>query len=135
MKPILLLLILLLVGAGCVGPFKKKAAWSPAEVTEWYQGTSIPATIHRGIGYQGTDESFHYFIARPIDFFVFIKIPRAQLQIEDVQPRQQSSSAGLGVYYWVDPLQGFRKKEPNQPVQRNASTGSVSNFESLARRG
>ena len=28
-----------------------------------------------------------------------------------------------------------KKKEPNQPVQRNASTGSVSNFESPARRG
>ena len=28
-----------------------------------------------------------------------------------------------------------RKKKPNQPVQRNASTGSVSNFESPARRG
>jgi len=26
-------------------------------------------------------------------------------------------------------------KEPNQPLQRNASTGSVSNFESPARRG
>jgi hypothetical protein len=28
-----------------------------------------------------------------------------------------------------------QKKEPNQPLQRNASTGSVSNFESPARRG
>lgn len=27
------------------------------------------------------------------------------------------------------------KKEPNQPLQRNASTGPVSNFESPARRG
>ena len=27
------------------------------------------------------------------------------------------------------------KKEPNQPLQRNASPGSVSNFESPARRG
>jgi hypothetical protein len=31
--------------------------------------------------------------------------------------------------------QGYEKKEPNQPIQRNASTGSVSNFESPARRG
>ncbi len=28
-----------------------------------------------------------------------------------------------------------KKKEPNQPSQRNASTGSVANFESPARRG
>lgn len=28
-----------------------------------------------------------------------------------------------------------RRKEPNQPLQRDASTGSVSNFESPARRG
>ena len=28
-----------------------------------------------------------------------------------------------------------KKKEPNQPSQRNASTGSVSNFQSPARRG
>ena len=28
-----------------------------------------------------------------------------------------------------------KKKEPNQPLQRNASTGPVSNFESPARRG
>ena len=28
-----------------------------------------------------------------------------------------------------------RKKKPNQPLQRNASTGSVPNFESPARRG
>jgi hypothetical protein len=27
------------------------------------------------------------------------------------------------------------KKEPNQPLQRNASTGTVFNFESPARRG
>jgi hypothetical protein len=27
------------------------------------------------------------------------------------------------------------KEEPNQPLQRNALTGSVSNFESPARRG
>jgi hypothetical protein len=27
------------------------------------------------------------------------------------------------------------KKKPNQPLQRNASTGSVLNFESPARRG
>ena len=29
----------------------------------------------------------------------------------------------------------MKKKKPNQPLQRNASTGSVSNFESPARRG
>jgi hypothetical protein len=29
----------------------------------------------------------------------------------------------------------MRKEEPNQPLQRNASTRSVSNFESPARRG
>ena len=30
---------------------------------------------------------------------------------------------------------GYQKKEPNQPLQRNASTGPVSHFESPARRG
>ena len=29
----------------------------------------------------------------------------------------------------------LKKKEPNQPLQRNASTGSVSNFKSPTRRG
>ena len=32
-------------------------------------------------------------------------------------------------------LEKHGKKEPNQPAQRNASTGSVSNCESPARRG
>jgi hypothetical protein len=117
MKPVLVLFTLLLVCAGCVGPFKNKTVWSPEEVRDWYQRASLPSTIHRGIGYQGTDESFHYFIARPIDFFVFIKVPREQLQIEDVKLHHQSSSAGLGIHYWVDPVHGFKKKEPNQALE------------------
>jgi hypothetical protein len=110
-----------LAASGCVGPFKK-SVWSPEEVTAWYEQWSHPSTIHRGIGYQGSDEAFHYFIARPIDYFVFIRVPRDQLQLEDAQPRQQVSSASLGVHYWVDPLDGFRKKGPNQPPQRNAGS-------------
>jgi hypothetical protein len=102
-----------LAASGCVGPFKK-SVWSPAEVAKWYERWSHPSTVHRGIGYQGSDEAFHYFIARPIDYFVFIRIPRGQLQLEDTRPREQVSSSMLGVHYWVDPLDNFRKKQPNQ---------------------
>jgi hypothetical protein len=34
-----------------------------------------------------------------------------------------------------EPEKKSKAKKPNQPLQRNASTGSVSNFESPARRG
>jgi NAD/NADP transhydrogenase beta subunit len=50
---------------------------------------------------------------------------------------------GTGAVCFVGSIMAFvahrkqikAKKEPNQPLQRNASTGSVSNFESPARRG
>ena len=41
-------------------------------------------------------------------------------------------AVGLAIYSLIA---GAKKKEPNQPLQRNASTGPVSNFESPARRG
>ncbi|MGC4072038.1 MAG: hypothetical protein QM760_05890 [Nibricoccus sp.] len=41
-------------------------------------------------------------------------------------------SLGFAIY---SVIAASKKKEPNQPLQRNASTGSVSNFESPARRG
>jgi hypothetical protein len=41
----------------------------------------------------------------------------------------------LGIWGVVRTFQDRKKKEPNQPLQRNASTGSVSNFKSPARRG
>lgn len=100
--------------SGCVGPFGRKTVWTPAEVAEWYGQWSLRPTVDRGIGYQGSDEAFHHFIARPIDYFVFIKVPRAQMQISDLRPKQQTSSDGLGIYYWVDPLNAFRKKEPDE---------------------
>ena len=111
------ILVLLLATVGCVGP-SKKAILSPSEVAEWYERWSLPSTINRGIGYQGSDEAFHYFIARPIDYFVFIQVPRDQLKLEDVRPKQQASSSGLGVHYWVDPLHDFRKKEADPDGQR-----------------
>jgi hypothetical protein len=36
---------------------------------------------------------------------------------------------------WDELITALEKEEPNQPIQRNASTGSVSIFESPARRG
>ena len=44
--------------------------------------------------------------------------------------KKEELDAKLGVY-----LRAIVEEEPNQPLQRNASTGSVSNFESPARRG
>lgn len=123
MKLRLTILFLAVALSGCVGAFKK-TVWSPVEVAEWYERWSLPSTVHRGIGYQGTDEEFHYFIARPIDYFVFIRIPRGQLRLEDVRPRQQVSSASLGVYYWIDPRDWFRKEELNQTPEPMPTAGT-----------
>jgi hypothetical protein len=48
------------------------------------------------------------------------------------------AATGVPVYllfFWKPLVRYTEKKEPNQPAQRNASTGSVSNLESPARRG
>jgi hypothetical protein len=102
---------------GCETPFKK-AVWTPAEVREWHERWSSPATVQRGIGYQGSDDVFHYFIARPIDSWVSIKIRREELHLEDERPRQQTSAASMGIHYMVDPGESFRKREPIQQPQQ-----------------
>lgn len=118
MKTLLFLLVASLTVTGC-----KKEIWTPAEVQGWYERWSLPSTTQRGLGYLGSDAEFHYFIARPIDSYVFIKIRRAELRIDDERPMQQTSAALMGVYYSVDPSDGFRKKAPNQSPQPTRQTG------------
>lgn len=119
MKPLLVLLVVALAVPSC-----KEEVWTPAEAKEWYERWSLPSTVQRGLGYQGSDAVYHYFIARPIDDWVFIKIRREDLRIDDERPRQQVSSASMGVYYSVDPSDGFRKKAPNQPPVPTRGNGT-----------
>ncbi len=96
--------MLLLVGAvGCsTTPMNKQ------EAAEWY------ASYHsmvRWVGYQGSDQQYHYFIARVMDDWAFIRIKRDELTVSDERPYRGTSSSPL-YYYLVDPNRDYRKVEP-----------------------
>ncbi len=57
------------------------------------------------IGYRGSDENSHYFIARPVDSFTIFRVPRAEIKIADERPLSDLDNL---YYYVVDPAKNFR---------------------------
>ena len=79
----------------------KKAA------ADWYSRYS---SMVRWVGYQGSDQQFHYYIARVMDDWAFIQIPKSELTVTDERPYSTASSAPQ-YHYLVDPQQDYRKVE------------------------
>ncbi len=72
------------------------------------------------------------------DHSAAFQLPAASLHILTAEITEPSNGLfKLAGYFIAKELHRLcvEKKEPNQPLQRNASTGSVSSFESPARRG
>lgn len=64
----------------------------------------------RWVGYQGSDQQYHYFIARVMDDWAFIRINKDELTVPDGRPYLGTSSSQR-YYYLVDPSQAYRKVE------------------------
>ncbi|MFA6288154.1 MAG: hypothetical protein WC661_12290 [Opitutaceae bacterium] len=122
MKPIIIILAVLFT-AGCVGPFKK-SVWTRPELQEWYtRWVQRPDGKDAGIGYQGSDEKLHYFMARSMDSWIFIRVSRDQIEVPEVHLYHESFFGAPTVYYWLDPSKDFtEKKAPNQALQTTTRT-------------
>lgn len=111
----LLVLLFGLVIAGGLLTSCRKTEWTKQEVVEWYAKAG-PA-VRGGLLYRGSDEQWHYFIARVMDEWAFIQIKKEELKLEDERTYSQASSAPFS-YYSVDPSHEFQKmitkKEANQ---------------------
>lgn len=100
----------------------RKTEWTKQEVIEWY--AEYHSLIRGGLGYQGSDQRWHYFIARVFDEWVFIQMKKEELKLEDERPASSTSNASLA-YYAVDPSRNFRKiEEESQDRQDGPSNGS-----------
>ena len=81
--------------------------WTREAVVSWY------AQHHKQIGfvgYQGSDQTRHHFIARYMDDWVFIVIKKEELRLNDERPFSRAWSAQL-YYYLVDPSRYFEVEE------------------------
>ena len=86
----------------------RKSEWTKKEVVDWYE--SYKLGIRGGLGYKGSDQRHHHFIARSMDTWVFIKIKREDLTLSD--ERQLSRvSYDPTAHYAVDPSRGFEKMD------------------------
>ena len=99
------LLALLLVLA-CI-PACRTTPLDKQEATAWYARYS---SMVRWVGYQGSDPQFHYYIARVMDDWNFIRIRKDELRVGDERPYSKASSAPL-FHYLVDPSRDYRKVE------------------------
>src|SRR5262245_13408351 len=79
------------------------------EAADWYARN---ASMVRWVGYRGSDQQFHYFIARVMDEWSYIQIRRDELTVADERPYSRVSRGPL-YYYLVDPSREYRKIETN----------------------
>ena len=93
-----LLLVLVCVPACRTTPMDKR------EAADWY------SSAVRWVGYQGSDLQYHYYIARVMDEWNYIRIRRDELTVADERPYSTASSAPV-CYYLVDPAHDYKKVE------------------------
>jgi len=94
-----------------------KRKWSKQEVDDWY---AKYGTMVRWVGYQGSDEQSHFFIARVMDDWAFIQIDKGELQVQDLRVHSKCSSGQL-YYYLVDPTRDFKKMENKREGEPDAA--------------
>jgi hypothetical protein len=111
--------ICLLVFLATVGALTScsTAPLNKQEAAEWYNKYH---SMVRWVGYQGSDQRFHYFIARVMDEWSFIQIGRGELDVADERPFSRASNGPL-YYYLVDPSQNYRKVLPNDQREPDAA--------------
>jgi len=95
------LLVLVCIPACRTTPLNKQ------EAAEWY---ARYASMVQWVGYRGSDQQFHHFVARVMDDWNFIQIRKDELRVDDERPYSTASNAPL-YYYLVDPSRGYRKVE------------------------
>ena len=100
MKRLLLILTLSLL-ASC----QSGGHWTAHELKTWHADYSDSPLY-----YQGSDESFHYFICRPVDNWVPVKVDREEITLEKEIKRESSSLGKFPGYYTVDPEDKFKIK-------------------------
>ena len=81
---------------------------SKQEAADWYSRYHL---MVRWVGYQGSDEQYHHYIARVMDDWAFIRIKKDELRVSDERPYSKSSSAPF-CYYRVDPRRDYAEIEP-----------------------
>ena len=91
----------------CCGTSCHKTEWTKQEVVDWDAKYHF---LRGGLGYRGSDQEYHYFIARAIDEWVYIQIRKDDLTLTDERPYSLASNAPLA-YYAVDPGRNFQKIE------------------------
>jgi hypothetical protein len=89
---------------GCGGPW----IMAKSELQTWYRDELSRYSGAGKLGYTGSDANFHHFIARPIDDFVGIQVPKGQIKLKDERPVSELGS-GRMYFYLVDPGHGFDK--------------------------
>ncbi len=100
------LLILLSISVSCAEGIRK-STWSKREVLEWYLKYAPTNDRIRDFGYCGSDAQYHYFVTRPIDSTLRIRVPRTELALSDERPH---ASLGDAYYFYrVDPSHDFDK--------------------------
>jgi hypothetical protein len=77
------------------------------EAADWHARYS---SMVRWVGYQGSDQQFHHYIARVMDDWNYIQIRKDELTVSDERPYSTASSAPL-YYYLVDPSHDYGKVE------------------------
>lgn len=93
----------------CSFPQKlRKTEWSVAEMKDWTAENKNYSTWKGLLLYQGSDAIQHHFISRIFDEWIWFKIKRGELKIQEERVFSNTSSSSLG-YYYVDPLDNFRK--------------------------
>ncbi len=99
-------LVTLLLVLGFI-PACRTTSLNKQEAPDWY------ARYHsmvRWVGYQGSDQQFHHYIARVMDDWNFIQIRKDELTVAVERPYSTASSAPL-YHYLVDPSREYRKVE------------------------
>ena len=99
-------LVTLLLVLACV-PACRRTAMNKKEAADWYSRYS---SMVRWVGYQGSDQQFHYYIAHVMDDWAFIQIKTNELTVADQRPYSTVSSAPQ-YHYLVDPKRDYRKVE------------------------
>jgi len=94
--------------SSCVIPgYSTHNAKSKQELIQWYSDNLPRYPAISKFGYAGSDDTYHYFIVRPVDDFVTHEVPRSDLKLSDV--RLRSERGKLLYFYLVDPTKNFKK--------------------------
>lgn len=87
----------------------KKTEWTVQEFTEWYRRYH-DSPSRCPVYYAGSDDTHHYFMARPLDSWMRIEIEKRELKLAVELPAFGSLRPGF--YYQVDPDRGFAMMPP-----------------------